>query len=173
MALIDPIETFKNTFLIRTADTAAGILKDQHSLSRNNCHRYIDAAAITIILDTVIDQIVDDLAQNRRYTLDLSFTAADTDSDIFSGCLSLQTLSRIFSQFFQLDHFQIFHISGSFVQARQFHNIIDQANQVPSFAVDFFQKTLLVTFLDQTVFHDLGVTQNRLQRRFQFVGNIS
>lgn len=83
MALIDPIETFKNTFLIRTADTTAGILKGQHSLSRNNCHRYIDATAITIILDPIVDQIVDDLAQNRRYTLDLSFTAADTDSDIF------------------------------------------------------------------------------------------
>ena len=60
----------------------------------------ISTLPFSIILDPVVDKVINNLAQNCGHSFYISFTAADTYSDIFPGSLFLQTLNSTFNKFF-------------------------------------------------------------------------
>ena len=90
VTFINSVKAFKNPLFISTAYTAAGILKCQYCFTGNYGYCNLNAAVFTIILDPVVNKVINNLAQNCRYSFYLSFTATDAYCDIFSGSLFLQ-----------------------------------------------------------------------------------
>ena len=66
----------------------------------------------------------------------------------------------------------LFHLDFFFVKLGQADDITHQGNEALRLLIDLARETAHIGRLNQPVHHDLGISGNRGERRFQLVGDI-
>ena len=97
--------------------------------------RYGNAAMLTIILDGIVAEIIDDALQQLRYVGDHSGLSVKGHRNIFAFRCRRQCFYGFSRQDEQV-HFFPFHVIRAFVQMRQPDNILDQINHALGLVVD-------------------------------------
>ena len=75
MTLVHPVKPFKNPALVLVGDADAGISHRYGRSPRTPRHRNGDTAAGTIILDSIVAEVIDHLAEHLIHTADLQALA--------------------------------------------------------------------------------------------------
>ena len=89
VALIHPVEPFKHPVLVLGGDANARILDLNHGLMLLPGDRNGDAAAPVVVLDTVVTEIIQDIAEEPRHARNLRRISAAPQLDALLGSVGL------------------------------------------------------------------------------------
>ena len=103
MALIDPVEALENAALVLRRDADAGVLHGHDRAVRCAVDGHIHAAALTVILDGVVTEVIDDLRSKPADGRDLPVVSMDADRDLLFRRSAGQRGGRLLGQLFQID----------------------------------------------------------------------
>ena len=170
MALIDPVEALENAALVLRRDADAGVLHGHDRAVRCAVDGHIHAAALTVILDGVVTEVIDDLRSKPADGRDLPVVSMDADRDLLFRRSAGQRGGRLLGQLFQIDRLE--RKLPALVQLRQADDVLNERHKTRRLGADMADKARHVLLLHEAVFDQLRAAHDGLERRFQLVGNI-
>ena len=171
VAVVDPVEPLEHPRLVLRRDADAGIAHAERDAAGILPHDGLHAAALPIVLDGVVQEVVDHLLQDLLVAQDQEALAGGRKRHIPRLSLWLKPFDHRLGKR-QKIHFRLFRDPGFFIQARKPHHVLDQRDEPGGLVVDAGREVAHVLWPGGAVFHDLGVAGDGGQRGFQLVGDV-
>ena len=170
VALIHAVEALEHTRLMLRRDADAGVGDGDAAAAGIGRDRHVHAPAVTVVLDGVVAEVIDDLIDQAADAGQDGRLPRDTDRHVARGRGVVQVLRRLLRHGEQVDRLRRHGVA--LVELGQADDIVDERDEARGLGVDMADEARQILGLDHAVFDQLGAADDALQRRFQLVGHV-
>ena len=170
MALIHPVEPFKDSGLMFSRNTDAGILYRQDGPLAAALHNDVHRSVFHIVLHRIVAQILHNLIDHAANTLNAAMVAANPNGNTPLLCCCLQCVCDFFYNSHQVDV-----LSGdldTFIQMTDADHILNQIHQPDGFLSDMPNKAWLIFRFYKAMLQQLRTANDSLKGSLQLMGYI-
>ena len=170
MALVHAVEALEDAALVLRRDADARVGHGDERLAVLFADRHLHAAALDIVLDGVVAEVIDDLVQKPPHAAHPRALALHGDRHVFLPGGSLHIVRRLLRKREQVDRFTRHLVA--FVELGEADDIADQRDEALRLLADVADEAGHILLLHHAVFQQLRAADDALQRRFELVRHI-
>ena len=133
-------------------------------------YRYSDAAAVAVVLDGIIAEVIDHLMQHLPHPTNRLLITRKVQGDLLLVCHRHQALQHFVAKCVKVNAFPL-HFAA-LLHPGEIHNVLHQIGQTDALFLNVPAKLPHLVLRHKALAHKLGEAGDGGQRRFQLMGYI-